>query len=102
VCLQRIIFVDSDQVVRTDLAELYHMNIRGAPYAYTPFCDNNKEMDEFRFWKGGFWHQHLQVSGLVGLSWPTPAVQHSSAQLSTRRQVEGVMEVIQVNAWVAL
>ncbi len=33
---------------------------QGAPYAYTPFCDNNKEMDEFRFWKGGFWHSHLQ------------------------------------------
>ncbi|GFH28874.1 uncharacterized protein HaLaN_27437, partial [Haematococcus lacustris] len=58
--VERIIFVDSDQVVRTDLAELYHMDIKGAPYAYTPFCDNNKEMDEFRFWKGGFWRGHLQ------------------------------------------
>eukprot|EP00877_Chromochloris_zofingiensis_P009036 jgi/Chrzof1/4386/Cz14g11070.t1 len=55
----RMIFVDSDQVVRTDLAELYHMNLKGAPVAYTPFCDNNKEMDEFRFWKGGFWANHL-------------------------------------------
>lgn len=32
---------------------------QGAPVAYTPFCDNNKEMDEFRFWKGGFWANHL-------------------------------------------
>ncbi|GAX78494.1 hypothetical protein CEUSTIGMA_g5933.t1 [Chlamydomonas eustigma] len=58
--VERVIFVDSDQVIRTDLAELYHMDIKGAPYAYTPFCDNNKEMDEFRFWKGGFWKDHLQ------------------------------------------
>jgi len=58
--VDRIIFVDSDQVVRADLAELYHMDIEGAPYAYTPFCDNNKEMDEFRFWKGGFWKDHLR------------------------------------------
>ncbi|GIL48985.1 hypothetical protein Vafri_5482 [Volvox africanus] len=58
--VDRIIFVDSDQVVRSDLAELYHMDLKGAPYAYTPFCDNNKEMDEYRFWKGGFWRDHLQ------------------------------------------
>ncbi|EFJ45735.1 hypothetical protein VOLCADRAFT_105823 [Volvox carteri f. nagariensis] len=58
--VDRIIFVDSDQVVHADLAELYHKDIKGAPYAYTPFCDNNKEMDEYRFWKGGFWRDHLQ------------------------------------------
>lgn len=34
--------------------------LQGAPLAYTPFCDNNKEMDEYRFWKGGFWRDHLQ------------------------------------------
>lgn len=33
---------------------------QGAPLAYTPFCDNNKEMDGFRFWKQGFWQNHLQ------------------------------------------
>jgi len=58
--VERIIFVDSDQVVRADLAELYNMDIGGAPYAYTPLCDGNDEMDEFRFWKGGFWASHLQ------------------------------------------
>ncbi|KXZ46285.1 hypothetical protein GPECTOR_45g155 [Gonium pectorale] len=58
--VDRIIFVDSDQVVRADLSELYHMDLHGAPYAYTPFCDNNADMDEYRFWKGGFWRDHLQ------------------------------------------
>jgi UDP-glucose:glycoprotein glucosyltransferase len=26
------------------------MDIRGRPLAYTPFCDNNREMDGYRFW----------------------------------------------------
>lgn len=28
--------------------------------AYTPFCDNNREMEGFRFWKQGFWKDHLR------------------------------------------
>jgi len=45
-----VIFVDADQIIRADMAELYDMDIDGKPLAYTPFCDNNKEMDGFRFW----------------------------------------------------
>lgn len=33
------------------MGELYDMNLKGHPLAYTPFCDNNKEMDGYRFWK---------------------------------------------------
>ncbi|KAJ1468059.1 nucleotide-diphospho-sugar transferase, partial [Baffinella frigidus] len=47
------------QVVRADVRELWDMDLKGRPYAYTPFCDNNKEMEGFRFWKQGFWSQHL-------------------------------------------
>ena len=36
------------------------MLAQGAPLAYTPFCDNNKDMDGFRFWKQGFWKDHLR------------------------------------------
>lgn len=43
--------MDADQVVRTDMGELYDMDIKGKPLAYTPFCDNNKEMDGYRFWR---------------------------------------------------
>ena len=57
--LNKVIFVDADQVVRADMAELWHMDLKGAPYAYTPFCDNNKEMEGYRFWKQGFWKNHL-------------------------------------------
>lgn len=49
--LQQVIFVDADQVVRADMGELYDMDLKGRPLAYTPFCDNNKEMDGYRFWR---------------------------------------------------
>jgi UDP-glucose:glycoprotein glucosyltransferase len=58
--LKKVIFCDSDQVIRADLAELWDLDLEGAPYGYTPFCDSNKEMDGFRFWKQGFWEEHLQ------------------------------------------
>ncbi|XP_024372023.1 UDP-glucose:glycoprotein glucosyltransferase isoform X2 [Physcomitrium patens] len=58
--LKKVIFVDADQIVRADMAELYDMDMDGKPLAYTPFCDNNKEMDGFRFWNQGFWKDHLR------------------------------------------
>ncbi|XP_063978446.1 UDP-glucose:glycoprotein glucosyltransferase isoform X2 [Diachasmimorpha longicaudata] len=58
--VKKIIFVDADQVVRADLKELVNLDLEGAPYAYTPFCDSRKEMDGFRFWKQGYWKTHLQ------------------------------------------
>lgn len=58
--LEKVIFVDADQVVRADMGELYDMNLKGRPLAYTPFCDNNKEMDGYRFWRQGFWKEHLR------------------------------------------
>ncbi|KAJ0970439.1 hypothetical protein J5N97_023316 [Dioscorea zingiberensis] len=58
--LEKVIFVDADQVVRTDMGELYDMDIKGRPLAYTPFCDNNKDMDGYRFWRQGFWRDHLR------------------------------------------
>ncbi|XP_076453817.1 UDP-glucose:glycoprotein glucosyltransferase 1-like isoform X2 [Babylonia areolata] len=57
--VKKIIFVDADQIVRADLQELHDLNLGGAPYGYTPFCDSRKEMDGFRFWKSGYWHSHL-------------------------------------------
>jgi UDP-glucose:glycoprotein glucosyltransferase len=58
--LKRVIFVDSDQVVRGDLAELMRLDMQGAPYGYVPFCDSRKEVEGFRFWKSGFWKDVLQ------------------------------------------
>ena len=57
--LKKIIFVDTDQIVRTDLTELRDLDLGGAPYGYTPFCDSNEDMEGFRFWKQGYWRNHL-------------------------------------------
>ncbi|CCJ29871.1 unnamed protein product [Pneumocystis jirovecii] len=58
--LDNIIFVDADQIVRTDLKELVDMDLQGAPYGYTPMCDSRKEMEDYRFWKKGYWKSHLK------------------------------------------
>lgn len=57
--VKKIIFVDADQVVRADLKELRDLDLGGAPYGYTPFCDSRTDMDGFRFWKTGYWNSHL-------------------------------------------
>ncbi|KAI6078726.1 UDP-glucose:glycoprotein glucosyltransferase 2 [Aix galericulata] len=51
--VDKVIFVDADQIVRSDLKELRDLDLKGAPYGYTPFCDSRKEMDGYRFWKSG-------------------------------------------------
>ncbi len=58
--VKRIIFVDSDQVVRSDLSELMDIDLQGAPYGYVPFCDSRKEVEGYRFWKTGFWESTLR------------------------------------------
>ncbi|KAM4731815.1 UDP-glucose:glycoprotein glucosyltransferase 2 [Anableps anableps] len=57
--VDKIIFVDADQIVRADLKELRDLDLEGAPYGYTPFCDSRKEMEGYRFWKSGYWASHL-------------------------------------------
>nr|CCC89848.1 unnamed protein product [Trypanosoma congolense IL3000] len=60
--VDRVIFVDADQIVRSDLHELYNMDIGDAPVAYTPFCRDhpNTATTNFRFWDRGFWLEHLR------------------------------------------
>ncbi|XP_054442458.1 UDP-glucose:glycoprotein glucosyltransferase 2 [Pteronotus mesoamericanus] len=57
--VDKIIFVDADQIVRHDLKELRDFDLDGAPYGYTPFCDSRTDMDGYRFWKKGYWASHL-------------------------------------------
>lgn len=57
--VKKIIFVDADQIVRADLRELLEVNLEGAPYGYTPFCNSREGMGGFRFWESGYWKQHL-------------------------------------------
>lgn len=57
--LNKIIFVDADQIVRTDMKELVDLDLHGAPYGFTPMCDSRKEIEGFRFWKQGYWKKYL-------------------------------------------
>lgn len=58
--LKKVIFVDADQIVRTDLKELVELDLHGAPYGYTPMGDDNTDMEGFRFWKTGYWKDFLK------------------------------------------
>lgn len=58
--LDKVIFVDADQIVRTDMMDLVNHNLEGAPYGFTPMCDSRTEMEGFRFWKQGYWANYLR------------------------------------------
>lgn len=58
--LDKVIFVDADQIVRTDMIELVNLDLHGAPYGFTPMCDSRVEMEGFRFWKQGYWANFLK------------------------------------------
>ncbi|KKY29165.1 putative udp-glucose:glycoprotein [Phaeomoniella chlamydospora] len=58
--LDKVIFVDADQIVRTDMLSLTQVDLHSAPYGFTPMCDSRTEMEGFRFWKQGYWKQYLQ------------------------------------------
>ncbi|CAN9433343.1 unnamed protein product [Alternaria alternata] len=58
--LEKVIFVDADQIVRTDMFELMQHDLEGAPYGFTPMGDSRTEMEGFRFWKTGYWANFLR------------------------------------------
>ena len=58
--LDKVIFVDADQIVRTDMYNLVTEDLQGAPYGFTPMCDSRTEMEGFRFWKQGYWKSFLR------------------------------------------
>lgn len=58
--LDKVIFVDADQIVRTDMMELNKVDLNGAPYGFTPMGDSRTEMEGFRFWKQGYWANFLE------------------------------------------
>lgn len=57
--LDKVIFVDADQIVRTDMMDLNEIDLEGAPYGFTPMCDSREEIEGFRFWKQGYWKNYL-------------------------------------------
>ena len=60
--LDKVTFLDADQIVRTDLKELIDLDLQKAPYSYTPMRDDNEDIEGFRFWKTGYWHSSCEAS----------------------------------------
>ena len=60
--VEKVIFVDADQIVNSDLHELYNMDLERHALAYTPFCQKaaRNETMGFRFWNSGYWNDHLR------------------------------------------
>nr|5NV4_A Chain A, UDP-glucose-glycoprotein glucosyltransferase-like protein [Thermochaetoides thermophila DSM 1495] len=58
--LDKVIFVDADQIVRTDMYDLVEHPLDGAPYGFAPMCDSRVEMEGYRFWKTGYWANYLK------------------------------------------
>jgi UDP-glucose:glycoprotein glucosyltransferase len=58
--LDKVIFVDADQIVRTDMYDLVTHDLQDAPYGFTPMGDSRTEMEGFRFWKQGYWSTFLR------------------------------------------
>lgn len=58
--LDKVIFVDADQVARTDLQELVDVDLEGAPYGFPPMGESREEVEGFRFWKQGYWKNVLR------------------------------------------
>jgi len=55
--LKKVVYIDADQIVQADVAELWDLDLQRAPVAMTPFCaeDANSQTTGFRFWEQGFW-----------------------------------------------
>ncbi|KAL2751911.1 glycosyltransferase family 24 protein [Sodiomyces alcalophilus JCM 7366] len=58
--LDKVIFVDADQIVRTDMMDLVNHDLEGKPYGFVPMCDSRTEMEGYRFWKQGYWANYLR------------------------------------------
>merc|ERR1712192_29476 len=55
----KIIFIDADQVVRADVNELWQTDLKGKVYGFVPMGNTNPATEGFRFWKQGYWKNHL-------------------------------------------
>ena len=61
--VKKIMYIDADQIVQGDLAQLWALDLGGHAIAMTPFCQSkpNAKTTGFRFWESGFWKTHLGV-----------------------------------------
>lgn len=58
--LDKVVFVDADQIARTDLKELVEHDLQGAAYGFAPMCEDRNETAHLRFWEQGYWPSVLK------------------------------------------
>ncbi len=58
--VKRIMFLDSDQIIKADVLELYNYDLKGNVYGFVPMGNTNPATEGFRFWKQGYWAGHLK------------------------------------------
>lgn len=58
--LDQIIFVDADQINRSDMQELVDLDMGEAPYGFVPMCESKEDMNGYMFWKEGYWKSTLK------------------------------------------
>ena len=88
--LQRVIFVDADQVVRADLHTLYSMDLHGAPAAQTPQNAFTGQMAP----NAGFYEDRQYERALQWLEWMTDLI-HKTTEFRNVGMLELVNEPVQ-------
>mmetsp|Transcript_118689 Transcript_118689/g.378410 ORF Transcript_118689/g.378410 Transcript_118689/m.378410 type:complete len:1644 (-) Transcript_118689:86-5017(-) len=81
--VERVLFIDADQIVRANVRELWTIDLHKAVYGFVPFCSTtsassmfgswggkaedlrNPDTLGFRFWEQGFWKRHLESQSKV-------------------------------------
>eukprot|EP00501_MAST-03F_sp_TOSAG23-6_P002044 GSMAST32.ASY1.ANO1.2133.1 assembled CDS len=58
--VKKVIYIDADTIIRTDIKELWDLDLDNHVYAYAPFCQTNTETLGYQFWNEGFWKDHLR------------------------------------------
>lgn len=58
--VERLVYVDADQVMRGNIQELATIDLNERVYGFVPFCESRKETAHLRFWTDGYWADHLR------------------------------------------
>lgn len=49
--IDRVIFMDADQIVKSDLKELFNVELNDKPWAFVPHCNYHETFNKSPFWK---------------------------------------------------
>lgn len=49
--VDKLIFMDADQIVKEDIRKLYEFDLKGKPYALVPHCNYQETFNKSPFWR---------------------------------------------------